>query len=367
MRVTVVTTLALVAIIFSILGPSPTAAKNTGAPSTEAELLEPIVRRHARVLPLSVCADLIRLGEAKGFTVDVESIDADEEHHSPSQSIEVFERDDGITSPAIWAALEPWIPHLTELVKRSIDKRTDRLYYPDKLDRTPHLGWVFFRKYSPSSDRKSLKIHVDSNMHTLNIALNGHDDYEGGGVFYVKPPRLQPAETPDGRPEIPVEYMSYDWLHTVKRENTSDLVFPALDGGDVLIHNFTVWHAVAPLKAGTRYSFVLFYDMDNPAIQEDFDHEEDEDALPVEFHNGMPQHVDLAYVYETEEGEAGVDVIEENIPPLETVGLHSYPGHMFQALIHGTETPVCEFVIREEQTTYTIARTEAAHTPREEL
>ena len=43
--------------------------------------------------------------------------------------------------------LEPFIPQLTELVKQSIDTRTDVLYYPDKQpDRVPQLGWVFFRK-----------------------------------------------------------------------------------------------------------------------------------------------------------------------------------------------------------------------------
>ena len=81
-------------------------------------------------------------------------------------------RDDGITSPAIWEALKPWIPKLTELVKGSIDQETDSFYFPNAPDRTPQLGWVFFRKYSPTSDRKALKLHVDSNMHTLNIALN---------------------------------------------------------------------------------------------------------------------------------------------------------------------------------------------------
>ena len=68
-----------------------------------------------------------------------------------------------------------------------------------------------------------------------------------------------------------------DWLNRVRRGNTPDgIVFPNMSAGDVLIHNFTVWHAVAPIESGSRYSFVLFYDMDNPAIQRtDFD----EDAI----------------------------------------------------------------------------------------
>lgn len=143
---------------------------STAAADSSPELLEPIVKRHLGVLPQEVCKQLIALGEEEGFTVAPESIDEGLENYNvPSQSIDVFERHEGITKPDIWAALEPWIPTLTDLVKRSIDKNTDSFYFPDKPDRTPQLGWVFFRKFSPSSERKSLKLHVDSNMHTLNI------------------------------------------------------------------------------------------------------------------------------------------------------------------------------------------------------
>lgn len=187
-------------------------------------------------------------------------------------------------------------------------------------------------------------------------------------MFYVKPAADQ-VETPDGRPEPPLMYLTYDWLNQVKRENHSDIVFPTLESGDVLIHNFTVWHAVAPIERGTRYSFVLFYDMDNPAIQHDFQHDSDDDErLSVVFFNGMQQHVDLAFVYDMRGGERVVDVIEKNMAPSEERGLYSYEGHVFRAFLHGTETLVCEFVIREEQNLYTIERTGAAEDrPGEEL
>lgn len=348
------------AILLSTLGRSAASA----ASSPESELLEPIVKRHIGVLPESVCKELIALGDKEGFTVDEESIDDGEEYNVSSQSIEVFERDDGITSPAIWKALQPWIPQLTDLVKGSIDKSTDSMYYPDDPDRVPQLGWVFFRKYSPDTDRKSLKLHVDSNMHTLNIALN--DDFEGGGLFWVKPPAHQEEVASDGRPEIPLEYRNYDWLNNVKRENTSDLVFPTLGGGDVLIHNFTVWHAVAPIEVGTRYSFVLFYDMDNPAIQDDFnpDVPDDDDAFNVAFYHEIEDmEIDLAFVFD-EEGEMEIDILEENMPPFEEVELDSYEGHMFRAFISGTDTVLSEFVMRDSQRLYTIEEKEA---PNDEL
>ena len=91
---------------------------------------------------------------------------------------------EGITSPAIWEALLPFIPTMTKLVKESIELADSYThYYPDEPDRVPRLDWVFLRKYSPDSDRNSLLVHVDSNMHTLNVALN--DDYAGGGLLYV--------------------------------------------------------------------------------------------------------------------------------------------------------------------------------------
>ncbi len=259
----------------------------------------------------------------------------------------------GIQSPAVWNALEPWIPKLTELVKSSIDSATDAHFFPDQPDRVPQLDWVFFRKYSPESERNSLLLHVDSNMHTLNIALN--DDFVGGGLFYVKPEvALQDEEEMlqhnDSRPLISMEYRTYDWLNNVKRQNTSDIVFPTLGTGDVLIHNFTVWHAVAPLEIGTRYSFVLFYDMDNPAIQVDF-----YDPITVEFYHEIEdQKVDLVWVEDDGGGEETIHVMEMEMPPFEVSSQESYEGHVFRALVSGTGTVLAEFVMSKDQKLYRI-------------
>lgn len=275
----------------------------------------------------------------------------------------------GIESPAIWKALEPWIPQLTQLVKQSIDKTTDSFYFPDKQpDRTPKLGWVFFRKYSPDSERKSLKLHVDSNMHTLNIALN--DDFGGGGLFYVKPPANQEFESEDGRPNIPRGYDNYEFINSLERKNTSDIVFPTLQTGDVLIHNFTVWHAVAPIEVGTRYSFVLFYDMDNPAIQDDFG-TEDDDSISVAFYNEIENApIDLVFVYyeddeEGEEEEEMIEVMERNMQPFRKMSMNSYEGDVFRAVISGTDTVVSEFEMSGDQFLYTIKMEE--DTPNDEL
>lgn len=256
-------------------------------------------------------------------------------------------------SPVIWNALEPWIPKLTELVKSSIDSATDAHFFPDQPDRVPKLDWVFFRKYSPDTDRNSLLLHVDSNMHTLNIALN--DDFVGGGLLYVKPEvALQDPELlmhyNDSRPLISEDYRTYDWLNNVKRQNTSDIIFPKLGTGDVLVHNFTVWHAVAPLEKGTRYSFVIFYDMDNPAIQVDF-----EPPLLVEFYHEIEDmDIDLVYVEDGDDGSETMQVVEEKMPPFQIAVQETYEGHKFRALISGEDTVLAEFVMRGGQKLYTI-------------
>jgi len=350
-------------------------AQSSSANRLPRQLLEPVVKRYVHILPKDACDQLIALGEEDGFNEVDESIDEGENpaEVGPSQSIEVYERNRGVTAPAIWEALEPWIPKLTELVKESIDVDTDAMYYPDKQpDRTPSLDWVFFRKYSPRSDRNSLKPHADSNMHTLNIALN--HDFEGGGLFYVKPPADQEIfadydtateeeEEDDERPDIPWEYKEYSWLNRLKRENTSDLVFPMLEGGDVLIHNFTVWHAVAPLEKGTRYSFVLFYDMDNPAIQDDFklleggDEDEEEDgAFDIVFYHEITNvDIDLEFINIIEEEDRAESILmEEKMPPYKKMAMESYVGHVFRAYVSGTDELIQEFAVTEGRRLYTI-------------
>ncbi|KAL7438867.1 hypothetical protein ACHAXH_004978 [Discostella pseudostelligera] len=319
-------------------------------------LLEPIVSLFRGVLPPHVCKELIDIGEREGFNVYAESIDAYEEgYKATGQTIDVYERYSGVQSPAIWNVLEPWIPKLTELVKSSIDSATDAHFFPDQPDRVPKLDWVFFRKYSPDTDRNSLLLHVDSNMHTLNIALN--DDFVGGGLMYVKPEvAIQDPEAlmhhNDSRPLISDDYRSYDWLNNVKRQNTSDIVFPTLGTGDVLVHNFTVWHAVAPLEKGTRYSFVIFYDMDNPAIQVDF-----QSPLAVEFYHEIEDmDIDLVYVEGDENGSETIHVVEEKMPPFQIAVQETYEGHKFRAVISGEDTVLAEFEMREDQKLYTIKK-----------
>lgn len=82
-------------------------------------------------------------------------------------------------------------------------------------------------------------------MSTVNIELS--NDYEGGGIFWIKPS----ADTGEIADEY---YDGYKWIDSVKRENTTDIVFPDLHAGDAIFYNYTVRHGVAPVENGTRVS-----------------------------------------------------------------------------------------------------------------
>jgi len=254
--------------------------------------IEPDVRKYTDVLPLTVCQRIIQLGEAAGFAMEHDSIDEQElaeNENNRSQAIDVMDEDGAINQPKIYDLLEPYIPKIQRLIKNQRNDVLDRMLFPDEPpDRLPRLGWIFYRKYSPDTLRNSLIPHFDTNMFTVNIALN--DDYTGGGIFYVKPTiEVNPEWHPDaehnffrgperdGVPDLEGYQYTYKWVDSLTKGNTTDVVFPQLATGDALIHNYTVWHAVAPLETGTRYSMVLFFDMHNPMLNRDDENDEEEE------------------------------------------------------------------------------------------
>jgi hypothetical protein len=191
---------------------------------------------------------------AAGFLVQKESIDLSEQSdptkkYIPSQTINIYlkgwnepdlpqkassEHIVRIGNEPIYTVLQPWIPKITQIVKDNRNHEAYSKFYPNEPDREPELNWIFFRKYSPNDSRNSLKHHVDTNMNTVNIELS--DDYKGGGLFYIKPF----AESGRISEEYYDEKYGYDWLDTVKRENTSDMIFPDLKAGDAIFYNYTV-------------------------------------------------------------------------------------------------------------------------------
>jgi len=85
--------------------------------------------------------------------------------------------------------------------------------------------WVFIRKYSVDS-RPWIALHFDSNIYTVNIALNGDNQYEGGRLLAI-----------------------YDGgIQVIKRKE-----------GDAMVHGNTMMHGVTRMNKGTRYSLILFF------------------------------------------------------------------------------------------------------------
>ena len=157
--------------------------------------------------------------------------------------------------------------------------------------------------------------------------------------------------------------LSYHAL--VKRENTTDLVFPDMHAGDILVHNFTVWHAVAPIERGTRYSFVLFYDMDNPAIQGDFDANYVDATF---YHEITDATIDLLYVefLVDENGrrhQETSEVVEEDMQPFEEVNFGSYKNHVFRAVERDSGEVLAEFVIDRDVEWYEIEKKKPQRPP----
>ena len=48
-------------------------------------------------------------------------------------------------------------------------------------------------------------------------------------------------------------------VDTIKRGNTTEILFPDLHAGDAIFYNYTVEHGVAPCESGTRVSIVALY------------------------------------------------------------------------------------------------------------
>ena len=65
----------------------------------------------------------------------------------------------------------------------------------------------------------------------MNIELS--NDYDGGGIFYIKP------LVSTGEIDSKYDDMGYEWIDTIKRENTTEIIFPDLHAGDAIFYNYT--------------------------------------------------------------------------------------------------------------------------------
>ena len=238
-----------------------------------------------------MCNDIIYKSEREiGYRLFPDSIDKNEPNNLDQSAQEIYIYHKGkVVEQSLYNMIEPHLPKLTDAIRRR-GKRVAEAgsqFADMECFQEPHIEWIFLRKYFPLgrySKRNSLKVHTDSNMHSITLALN--DNYKGGGLMVVRPrvnnddddinaTKIENTEhdmNEDNHlhmPQIPVEYGGYQWLHEHKdlsrRVNSSKVFFPHLEQGSAALINFTVPHGVAPLADDSsmpRYALIVFYNID---------------------------------------------------------------------------------------------------------
>lgn len=244
---------------------------------------EPWIEIHNSYFTPDDCQEIIRLAEEFGFPESADSIDYGEERSTVSWAIDVF-TNKKLLAPTIANIYDKHLPKIYDLVREK--KRV-----MDGDDTEPSLDWVFLRKYSAGAERYMLRLHSDTNLFTVNVALN--DDYEGGGIFYQKN-KDEFYRDDDPIPIVPDHLLTYEFLETlVQRKNLSKdgIVFPHLKQGDMMMHNYTLFHAIAPIQQGTRYSLVFFFDEHHRHVRQKLGEPQ---VVVVENHFDMP--VDIYWI-----------------------------------------------------------------------
>ena len=165
-----------------------------------------------------------------------DSIDKNEPNNLDQSAQEIYIYHMGkVVEQSLYNLIEPHLPKLTDVIRRRGQRvaASGSQFADMECFREPKIEWIFLRKYFPLgrySKRNSLKVHTDSNMHSITLALN--DNYKGGGLMVVRPrvnndsdenaTKIKNTEhdmNEDNHlhmPQIPVEYGGYQWLHEHK-------------------------------------------------------------------------------------------------------------------------------------------------------
>lgn len=242
------------------------------------------------VIPPKICNEIIYKSEREiGYRMFPDSIDKDEPNNldQSAQEIYIYHKEK-VVEQSLYDLIEPHLPKLTEAIRRRGQRvaAAGSPFANMTCFAEPKIEWIFLRKYFPLgrySKRNSLKVHTDSNMHSVTLALN--DNYKGGGLMVVRPRvgnddnetradhDAGESMNDDNRhlhmPQIPVEYGGYQWLHEhndlSRSVNSTKVFFPELRQGSAALINFTVPHGVAPLEEDSsmpRYALIVFYNID---------------------------------------------------------------------------------------------------------
>ncbi|KAH8061025.1 hypothetical protein JL722_4317 [Aureococcus anophagefferens] len=114
---------------------------------------------------------------------------------------------------------------------------------------------------TPRAARATDCAHKDGNLHSLNVFLNGRAEdggsggaqFAGGGLFLADGPEVDGVEV---------------WTDEFLDAAAGVFARPQRTGAAV-VHDNTVWHGIAPLASGSKYSLLLFADMTDEQIDGD--------------------------------------------------------------------------------------------------
>ena len=104
----------------------------------------------------------------------------------------------------------------------------------------------------------------------------------------------------------------------------------------------------------------FFFDMDNPAVQNDFDYEdeaeeEEEEEFEVELLNGLPGvELDIVRIHDVFEDQVWKKVFDK-VTTNETAVYYAFEGDKLRALISGTNEVVSDIEIYRDQYVYTFS------------
>ena len=302
---------------------------------TRLQAMPAIDVSHEPVYTKEVCTAIIEECNSIGWSQIADSIDQGLVNNSVSQDIYVKDYDK-IVHDKLWNLIKPGVAMMDAMILER------RRVTPDwHVDATrPRADWIFIRKYSPDADstRNSLRVHADTNVHTVNIPLNYEgEDFYGGGLFIMRPTtdmRVHPGEQ---RP-CPDKWTQPEFANMItKRRNTSEFMFPDMQTGYAYLYNKTVYHGVAPVQKGTRFSLSVFYDMpEEREIEEQW-------RISQKFVSHYPGKAKVVLVHPPPpEGEQQFIVKDEWVQG-ESFVEFTFPGHIFEAIDLETNAVIGRF------------------------
>ena len=279
---------------------------------------------HEPVFTEEACAAIIEECNRLGWSQMADSIDQGQVNNSYSQDIYVKDYDK-IVHDRLWRLIQPGVPAMDSMILER--RRATPTWHASEA--RPSADWIFIRKYSPDADskRNSLRVHADTNAHTINVPLNNEGkDFHGGGLFVMRP-TAEMAAHPDEQWPCPDAWTKLDFVDKVtKRHNTSELVFPDMQTGYAYLYNNTVYHGVAPVEEGMRFSVSVFYDMpEQHEIEEKW-------RLGQKFVSHYPGKAKVVLVNPPPPAGMATFVVKDEWVQGESFTEITYPGHVFEVI-----------------------------------